>query len=194
MYMILDFGFWYSKLAKIFCNLRSLSMEVPCIYFDSLAPSMKPLNELQTLSLGYRILSKDKDVNKIDLLLQKLNPNKITGLFFGDCVVNSDEDFKKRFEVLSKLTSLQNMTIAVTYRKISNEMFEYLCSSLLKLVELRRFSCRLEKAVIDSKDWGGKLKKTFYKIQPMSWGFVSCQNGKVTFVRDNSVLANVIVM
>ena len=180
-YPILDFGFWVRKLSKIFSQLRSISMELPCIYLEEIEGTASYLQNLQTISLGYRIMSKEKGCPKLNTLLGMLNPNSIMNIFLGDSNAQTEADFKKRFEMLARLNSLQMLTLAVTPNHLSRELFEYFCWCLAKMQHLRRVSCRIEKANIEDKDWKLKVVKVFNGIKHLNWGYVSSKSGIIDF-------------
>jgi len=184
-YPILDFGFWTRRLPKIFSQLKSISMELPCVYLEEVdSSSADVLQNLQTISLGYRILSKEKGCPKLNTLLSMLNPNGIVNIFLGESNAQNEADFKNRFEMLTKLNSLQVLTLAVTpNNQFSRELFEYFCWCLARMQHLRRVSCRLEKANIEEKDWRYKLLKVFNGIKHLNSGYVSSKSGIIDFER-----------
>ena len=67
-YSILDFGFWCRRLSKVFSQLRTISMEFPCIYVEEIDPQIDVLKNIQVISLGYRLITKPKSSSKVKLI------------------------------------------------------------------------------------------------------------------------------
>jgi hypothetical protein len=183
-YLILELGFWCRKLGHIFNQIQTLSIEFPCIFLDEIESASGLLKNAEIISLGYRILSKEKQASsKVDAFLETLNPNKITALFLGDTGSENEESLRKRFDTLAKLKSLHNLTIAVKVKSVNSQLFAHLCWSIARMYQLRRLSCRLEQAVIEDKEWDLKLKKTLVGMKYMDWASISCKSGKIEFER-----------
>lgn len=183
-YLILEFGFWCRKLGHIFNQIQTLTMEFPCIYLDEIESASGLLKNAEIISLGYRILSKEKQASsKVDAFLDTLNPNKITALFMGDTGNENEESLRKRFDTLAKLKSLHNLTIAGKVKSISTQLFAHICWSIARMHQLRRLSCRLEQGAMEDKEWELKLKKTLVGMKYMDWASLSCKNGKIEFER-----------
>jgi len=158
-------------------------MDLPCVFLEQIDPSLQVLQNIKTISLGYRISSKEKGCPHLNILLEMLNPNKISGIFLGDSNTQNEEEFRKRFEILSQMSSLQNLTIAVTIPKVSNQLLDYFCGCVGKMKSLHRLSCRLEKAVIEDQEWRLRIKKTFGTLKHLNWGAIRCKNGNLEFER-----------
>lgn len=180
---ILDFGYLCKELNKVFNQLKLLSIEFPCVFLEGFETSIDSLQNLQTLSLGYRIASKSKELPRLNLVLEKLNPDKIIELNLTNCNTDQDEEFKRRFDAISRLKLLQNLTMGATIKSISTQLFYHFCSCISKLSNLAMLSCRFERATMEDKEWMTKFNRMLGGMRNISLALVSTRKDKFQFER-----------
>jgi hypothetical protein len=179
-FSILELGFWLQNIPGLMRNLKSLSIEFPCIHLDKLPKQPRLLENLEVLSLSYRIQSKAKMTD----LLEKLNPKTIRALFFGDSIIDTEEDFKMRFEKLGTLERLENVSCAFSMKKpITEPLYETMKGCILGLKSLSRLSIRFEKALIEKSEWINELTAIFRRNRKINMATITAKNGKVDFSR-----------